>query len=60
MHVTPEEIPTVARLVSKLCGVVLDEETRELRIYYGAADFVVALATADFDEVLSYLLTGKV
>ncbi len=42
------------------CGLVLDEETRELRVYYGAADSVVALATADFDEVLSYLLTCKV
>lgn len=41
------------------CGVVLDEETRELRVYYGAADTVVALVTAYFDEVLSYLLTCK-
>jgi predicted GH43/DUF377 family glycosyl hydrolase len=42
------------------CGTVLDEETRELRVYYGAADTVVALATADFDDVLSYLLSCKV
>ncbi len=42
------------------CGLILEEETRELRVYYGAADTVVALATADFDEVLSYLLTCKV
>jgi predicted GH43/DUF377 family glycosyl hydrolase len=39
------------------CGFVLDEKTREFRVYYGAADSVVALATADFDDVLSYLLT---
>jgi beta-1,4-mannooligosaccharide/beta-1,4-mannosyl-N-acetylglucosamine phosphorylase len=37
-------------------GAVLDPQTRELRVYYGAADTVVALATADFDEVLEYVL----
>ncbi len=37
-------------------GAVVDTEARELRVYYGAADTVVALATADFDEVMEYLL----
>jgi predicted GH43/DUF377 family glycosyl hydrolase len=38
-------------------GAVLDSQTRELRVYYGAADTVVALATAGFDELLDYLLS---
>ncbi len=33
------------------CGTVL-EENRELKIYYGAADTCIALATADIDEIL--------
>lgn len=36
-------------------GVIVDEKTREMRVYYGAADSVVALATANIDEVLAYL-----
>ena len=35
------------------CGWVLDEQADELRIYYGAADSVVGLATARFSDVLS-------
>jgi len=34
------------------CAAVVDEKTRELRLYYGAADTVVALATATVDELL--------
>ena len=37
------------------CGVVLEPKTRELYLYYGAADMGVALATAHLDEVLDYL-----
>jgi len=33
------------------CGIVL-EENRELKIYYGAADTCIALATAHLDEIL--------
>jgi predicted GH43/DUF377 family glycosyl hydrolase len=40
-------------------GAVVDAEAHELRLYYGAADTVVALATADFDEVMAYLLSCK-
>ena len=36
-------------------GAVLDRETGELRIYYGAADDLVALATANLTELLDYL-----
>ena len=57
-HADYEMIGDVPRVVFP-CGLVLDEETRELRVYYGAADTVVALVTAYFDDVLSYLLTCK-
>jgi len=39
------------------CGVIVDEQTRELRLYYGANDYYVGLATANLDEVLGYLMT---
>ena len=37
------------------CGAVVDEKTNELLVYYGAADSVVALATANLDDILTYL-----
>ncbi|MBU4204614.1 glycosidase [Patescibacteria group bacterium] len=37
------------------CGAIVDEKTNELLVYYGAADSVVALATANLDDVLTYL-----
>ncbi|HIE05110.1 MAG TPA: glycosidase [Candidatus Latescibacteria bacterium] len=37
------------------CGTIVDEETNELRMYYGAADTSVALAVADMDEVIDYI-----
>lgn len=37
------------------CGAVIDEKKNELLVYYGAADSVVALATADLDDILTYL-----
>ena len=37
------------------CGAVVDEKTNELLVYYGAADSVVALATANLDDALTYL-----
>ena len=37
------------------CGAVIDEKTNELLIYYGAADSAVALATANLDDILTYL-----
>jgi beta-1,4-mannooligosaccharide/beta-1,4-mannosyl-N-acetylglucosamine phosphorylase len=36
-------------------GAILDRDTNQLRVYYGAADSAVALATADLDELLAYL-----
>lgn len=36
-------------------GAVVDEKTKELLIYYGAADSVTGLFTAKLDEVLDYL-----
>lgn len=37
------------------CGTVVDEKTKELRVYYGAADSVAGLFTANLYEVLDYL-----
>ncbi len=37
------------------CGWVLDERTGRIRLYYGAADTTLALATADINEILDYL-----
>ncbi|HEX6867611.1 MAG TPA: hypothetical protein VF119_02340 [Candidatus Limnocylindrales bacterium] len=37
-------------------GWVVDEATDDLRLYYGAADTTVCLATAKLSEVMSYVL----
>ena len=37
------------------CGTVVDNATNELRLYYGAADTSVALATANLSELLDWL-----
>jgi predicted GH43/DUF377 family glycosyl hydrolase len=39
------------------CGWILDKASGAIRIYYGAADSCIALATADLSEVLAYLKT---
>jgi len=36
-------------------GLVHDEKTGQLRLYYGAADTTIAVAIAQFDEVLDYV-----
>jgi predicted GH43/DUF377 family glycosyl hydrolase len=36
-------------------GTVLDEKTGSLKMYYGAADSCIALATADIGELLEYI-----
>jgi len=54
----PEEIYEIVGKGSNIvfpCGAVVDEKTNELLVYYGAADSVVALATANLDDVLTYL-----
>jgi len=37
------------------CGVVVEEETNELFVYYGAADSVIGLAIANLDDIIAYL-----
>lgn len=37
------------------CGAVVDHETNELRVYYGAADSCVGLAMADMEDVMEYV-----
>lgn len=37
------------------CGAVVDRETNELRLYYGAADTCVGLAIADMTDVMEYV-----
>ena len=38
------------------CGLVHERETDELRLYYGAADTCIAMATARLSDVISYVL----
>ncbi len=38
-------------------GVTLSKETNQLHLYYGAADCTVAVATADYNKVMDYLLS---
>ncbi len=38
------------------CGLVRDDESDTLSLYYGAADTRIGLATANFSQVLEYLL----
>lgn len=37
------------------CGTILDPATGELRMYYGASDTVIALATAHVSDLLAWL-----
>jgi beta-1,4-mannooligosaccharide/beta-1,4-mannosyl-N-acetylglucosamine phosphorylase len=39
------------------CGMIL-EESGEVKIYYGAADTVIALATAHVDDLVALCLGG--
>jgi predicted GH43/DUF377 family glycosyl hydrolase len=38
------------------CGLIHDEAKNELRLYYGAADTCICLATASYDETLATVL----
>jgi predicted GH43/DUF377 family glycosyl hydrolase len=38
------------------CGLVHDEQSGELRLYYGAADTSICLATAQLDDLLAAVL----
>ncbi len=37
------------------CGMVADAHSEQLRLYYGAADTRIGLATADITELLDWL-----
>ncbi len=52
-----ERIGDVADVVFP-SGVTLDKNKNQLNLYYGAADCKVAVATADFDEVMDYILNS--
>jgi predicted GH43/DUF377 family glycosyl hydrolase len=39
---------------------VHDEDSGQLRLYYGAADTTIALATAQLDDVLAAVLAAPV
>jgi len=49
-----EQIGNVSN-VTFPCGAILDKKSRELRIYYGAADTFVGLAIAEIDELMKYI-----
>jgi len=38
-------------------GAILDKESNELRVYYGAADTTVALTTAQMDKLVDYVMS---
>jgi predicted GH43/DUF377 family glycosyl hydrolase len=38
------------------CGLIHDEGSGQLRLYYGAADCRIGMASADFDAVLAYVM----
>lgn len=40
------------------CGVVLDKQRKQLKMYYGAADTTVCLATANIDDLVQLVLSG--
>lgn len=37
------------------CGWILEEDGRTIRLYYGAADTSVCVATGDLEEIIAYL-----
>jgi len=58
---TPTEPYEFAGDVSNIvfsCGMVADPHSGNLRLYYGAADTRIGLATADIAELLDWLRTS--
>jgi predicted GH43/DUF377 family glycosyl hydrolase len=51
--ITPYELTGDVAKVVFPCGWIVDEATDELRMYYGAADTSIGLATAKFSDVLA-------
>ena len=41
------------------CGAIADESIDEIRVYYGAADTCIGLATGSLNELISCCLSGK-
>jgi beta-1,2-mannobiose phosphorylase / 1,2-beta-oligomannan phosphorylase len=41
------------------CGLIHDKSSGELRLYYGAADTSICLATAEYDDVLDAVLSAS-
>ena len=37
------------------CGWILEDDRRTIRLYYGAADTTVCVATGDLEEIIGYL-----
>jgi len=37
------------------CGLIHDVPSGELRLYYGAADCRIGMASADYEEVLAFV-----
>ena len=50
-----EQIGDVGNVVFP-CGWILDQESGQVRLYYGAADTCIGLATASLKELLDYIL----
>jgi beta-1,4-mannooligosaccharide/beta-1,4-mannosyl-N-acetylglucosamine phosphorylase len=44
--------------VAFACGAVV-ENSGEIKVYYGAADTCVCVATTDFNELVAITLAGK-
>ena len=40
------------------CGLVHDEDSGEIRLYYGAADTSICVATARLDELLAAVMNA--
>ena len=57
---SPYEITGDVGRVVFPCGWTLDEATDRLRLYYGAADSVIGLATARFSEVMAIVRAAPV
>lgn len=57
---TPYELTGDVGRVVFPCGWTLDEEADRLRLYYGAADTVIGLATARFSEVMAIIRAAPV
>jgi predicted GH43/DUF377 family glycosyl hydrolase len=56
-HEEYEVVGDVSQVVFP-CGWVVDEATGELRVYYGAADTSVCLATARLQDVMDHVLAS--